>query len=392
MFCKGIEEAILFNLLIMKQIIYVYFLINLFMVSCTRQESSGDIFKDVPIVIDMDSVKMELHLKFEHIRYIPLETSDECLIGSVDKTLIKNDKIYVADFHVAEAIFVFDMNGKFLFKIARKGQGPGEYISFRDFDIQSNGDIYVFNPFQKMILIYNSIGEYQHYIQLDYYITKFCLVDNKMYWSEIYDAGITFAKLAVYDMTDKNPQFLLKNKKFLKSSGIINFSTFSFYYSPDNITYYSPKFSEIIYSITKDGVYPAIGLKNVNMPSQEIINRWEQVEDMRERMKLLLSSNYFFENAYIYETDKYIEFQYCIGKLQNVVIYNKFSKNIRSYLSFYEETGTSAVKGSTGQEFFGIVNFDPDNKYHKEILESHEELKDWKEGDNPVIVFFNPDM
>jgi hypothetical protein len=362
------------------------------MPSCTRQDSSDDIFKDIPIIIDMDSVKTELHLKIVHIRYVPLETSDECLIGYVDKTLIKNNKIYVADFHRSEAIFVFDMNGKFLFKIARKGQGPGEYISVRDFDVLSNGYIYVFNPFKKMILIYNSIGKYVDYIQLDYYIKKFCLIENKIYWSEIYESGITFAKLAVYDMTDKNTRFLFKDKKFLESTDIINFSSYSFYYSPDNVTYYSPKFSEIIYSITKDGVYPAIGLKNVNMPSQEMINRWKRVEDMRERLNLFYSSKYFFENAYIFETDKYIAFQYCTGELQNVVIYNKFSKNTLSYLSFFQDIGTSAVSGSTGKEFFGVVNFLADNKPHQRILESREELKNWKEDDNPVIVFFNPDM
>jgi hypothetical protein len=124
----------------MKQITLFSILLLLMMQSCVNQKPSNDLFKDIPIVIDMDSVKRD-SLKLSHIRYVPLETSDECLIGDADKTLIRNNKIYVADFSSAMALFVFDMNGKFLFKIARRGQGPGEYTSFRDFDIQTNGDI-----------------------------------------------------------------------------------------------------------------------------------------------------------------------------------------------------------------------------------------------------------
>jgi hypothetical protein len=178
----------------------------------------------------MDSVKKELNLKFEHIRYVPLETSDDCLIGNVSKTLIKNNKIYVADFHMASAIFVFDMNGKFLFKIARKGQGPGEYISFHDFDVNSNGEIFIFDQHRKKFLVYNDTGKYQHEINADYYFSRFCLIDNKMYWSDLRERASLLAKLAVYDMTDKTTQFLFKDKKFMDGNGTLNYSGYSFYY------------------------------------------------------------------------------------------------------------------------------------------------------------------
>jgi hypothetical protein len=39
-----------------------------------------------------------------------------------------------------------------------------------------------------------------------------------------------------------------------------------------------------------------------------------------------------------------------------------------------------------------VVSFDAENNFHKEILESREELKNWKEDDNPLIALFNSDM
>jgi hypothetical protein len=362
------------------------------MQSCVNRELSNDVFKNVPIVIDMDSVKSD-SLKLSHIRYVPLETSEECLIGHAYKTLIRNDKIYIADFYTAMALFVFDMDGKFLFKISKRGQGPGEYASFRDFDIQTNGDIYMFDQHRKKFLIYNSAGEYLQEIKSDFYLSCFCLVNNKMYWSELTERGKMFANLAVYDMENKKTDFMLKEKKNLHNVNA-NFNNFNFYYSPGSGIYYSPKFSEIIYSISEKGVHPAIGIKNLKIPSEDIINGWLQVEDIIERSRMIENSRYFVENAHIYETDKYITFGCMSNPVQDILLYNKHVKSACTVRFFdcYSIIGIDRIKGSTGKEFFGVIAFLPDNVHHKRILASREELKHWKEDDNPVMVFFNPDM
>ncbi|GHS93853.1 hypothetical protein FACS1894207_1000 [Bacteroidia bacterium] len=375
----------------MKQITFFSILSILLIQSCVRQESANDPFKDVPIVIDIDAVKSP-PLKLAHIQYVPLETSEECFIGHASKTLIRNNKIYVADFNKVMALFVFDMNGKYIFKISKRGQGPGEYISFNDFDIQNNGDIYMFDQHQKKILIYNSEGKYLQNANFDYYFGNFCIVNNKMYWSKLRESGQMFANLAVYDMTNKTTDFILKDEKFLHDISLLNFSAYDFYYSPNHLVYYSPKFSEIIYSIDKDGVCPAIGIKNLKIPSKDIINAWLQVKDGFDRSRLISNTEYFIENVYIYETDKYIIFVCKNGALDNILLYNKRSKTTCFIWDFFATLGIIEAKGSTGKEFFGVINFNPDNELHKQILESREELKNRKEEDNPVIVLFNPDM
>jgi hypothetical protein len=363
------------------------------MQSCIRKESSNASFKDVPIIIDINSVKKE-PLKLSYIQYIPLETSEECLIGYADKTLIWNNRIYVADFTNAMALFVFDMNGKFLFKIAKRGQGPGEYIKLHDFDIQVNGDIYMLDQHTKKILIYDPEGEYLHEIHSDYYFSFFCLVSNKMYRSRLVKSGKMFAELAVYDMADKKTEYIIKDEKFLHGMGLMNFSTYRFYYSPDSIMYYSPKFSEIIYSINEDGIRPAIGIKNLKMPPEHIINEWLRVKNPYERSELIQKSNYFIENVYIYETDEYISLNCVRDFFSDIVLYKKNSKSacIIVFYEYFSKIGIDNVKGSTGKEFFGVIAFDSDNESHKKILESRAELANWKKDDNPVIVLFNPDI
>ncbi|GHT61347.1 hypothetical protein AGMMS50239_12070 [Bacteroidia bacterium] len=367
---------------------------------CTGQELPDYTLKDVPIVVDLDSIpNIQFEsLKFNNIQYIPLETSEECLIGHADKTLIRNNRIYVADFHVSIALFVFDMNGKFLFKISKFGQGPSEYVSFRDFDIQSNGDIFMFDHFGKKFLVFNQDGKFLHDIRTDYAFSSFCIVKDKLYWANLYDSGKKFSALAVYNMSDKKIGFLLKNRKFLMGADQYSYVSYKFFSSPPDITYYSPRFSDIIYAIDDRGIHPFIGIKgkNLRLPPEHIIREWDSKMTSKNFFDMSEDKLYFKENTHIYETDRYIVLRCINGAQFNTLhlIYNKQSGTFSSTLTlfFYIHFCSNGPMGSTGKEFFSVINFNPDNKEHKKLLESREELKNWKEEDNPVIVLYDLDM
>jgi len=87
-------------------------------------------------------IKLNNELKnanfFDFIRetkYIQLETSDEVLISEVTKLYVSKERIYILDQRKLMGLFVFDLKGKFLFKIMRVGGGPGEYHIISDFII-----------------------------------------------------------------------------------------------------------------------------------------------------------------------------------------------------------------------------------------------------------------
>ena len=76
---------------------------------------------------------------FSSIELIPLETNDNCLIGTVrlENIVFVNDSLifFISDHATGNVtyswmprdLFVFDRSGKFLNKIGRLGQGPGEF-------------------------------------------------------------------------------------------------------------------------------------------------------------------------------------------------------------------------------------------------------------------------
>ena len=59
------------------------------------------------------------------IKYIPLETTKDCLIGDyLTNIFVNSDGIFVFDY---SHVYHFSINGKFIGKIGKVGRGPGEY-------------------------------------------------------------------------------------------------------------------------------------------------------------------------------------------------------------------------------------------------------------------------
>lgn len=63
----------------------------------------------------------------DRVSFVRLETSNDCLIGTVNQIICTEELIFIMDREVANSIFCFDMEGHFLYKIGKIGQGPGEY-------------------------------------------------------------------------------------------------------------------------------------------------------------------------------------------------------------------------------------------------------------------------
>src|SRR5690554_8197935 len=70
--------------------------------------------------IDGNSITIEVPDKFEtldidktikEMKYVPLETNVNSLIGRIDKLEIHENFIYVLDKSFAQAIYIFEMNG-----------------------------------------------------------------------------------------------------------------------------------------------------------------------------------------------------------------------------------------------------------------------------------------
>ena len=94
---------------------------------------------------------------FDSIQIVPLETTDNSLIGLLlDPFIIKDNLIYILD-RKTLSILIFDNNGKFIKNTSHlRGQGPNQYTGIERFDIDDlTGNLLILNPPSKM-LIYNT--------------------------------------------------------------------------------------------------------------------------------------------------------------------------------------------------------------------------------------------
>ena len=83
--------------------------------------------KILELDIDLDKNKLPLDSLMDFVSYVKLETTGDNLVGAISQILFVKDKIIVVDSDVSKTITVYSESGKYLNKIGKLGQGPGEY-------------------------------------------------------------------------------------------------------------------------------------------------------------------------------------------------------------------------------------------------------------------------
>lgn len=91
----------------------------------------------------------------ESIELIPLETTDDCLIGWIPEIIAtKNHYVLISGIGPTDFqhLYVYDKKGKFIRQISSRGQGGEEFLEVRDIDVVGDsiikmGDVYALRTF-----------------------------------------------------------------------------------------------------------------------------------------------------------------------------------------------------------------------------------------------------
>ena len=102
--------------------------------SCQSNEPSGTPVQNVVLDLDLDQ-KLFLSEIADSIEVIPLEHTDESSIKLVWRVIPYKGRYYIMNGYTDSNVLDFDKQGKFVYKIDKRGQGPGEYISLNDIAI-----------------------------------------------------------------------------------------------------------------------------------------------------------------------------------------------------------------------------------------------------------------
>jgi hypothetical protein len=141
---------------------------------------------------------------------IPLETTDECPVSKIDKIEIKDKRIYIMD-QLAQSVYVFDMDGKYLNKIHKRGQGPGEY-----------------NNLSYMALTDSSIIIIDHFTgkQINYSIPSLKFISEERIFEKLWATEIFYLSGNVYYINNWSDSEAGKFRLFSKRYGSDKFEKY----------------------------------------------------------------------------------------------------------------------------------------------------------------------
>lgn len=328
-------------------------------------------------------------------KFIPLETTEECLIGHISDIKIVDDKIFIGDIHKSNAVFVFDMNGKFITKVGEIGNGPNQYINLFGFDIyQKKRLIALDDRYKKRLLFYDLDSfKYKYALNIDFNFANFQLLDND---------NIAFFSYEGFNIKSKKDRsYLLISDSTGKTIDTFYDCTFSAnetlsntqnrIYTLQNSSFVFHHLFPYIYKIENESISPfyEIVFETFEFPSLEYLQK-SSINNKNYTNEL---NNSDWVSSYgIYETLNLICCPFVCKKQYYIGLYNKQSD--AGYLfavpDFYKESRLGVLinpKGYTEDYVISVVQpIDICRIKDNSIL--YHLSENTTEEDNPVICLF----
>jgi hypothetical protein len=240
------------------------------------------------IKIDTEQLQSMNCEKFDSCTYIVLETTDASLIGSLDKLYITYSLIIIFDV-MQMNIIVFNLQGKYIRHIGKKGIGPNEYLYFNDIHYNAvSKQIYAHERYLNKMFIYDLYGNCIHKSEkLKYSFDSFYKTEEG-YW--IYSCYRNNNPNCYNLMLLDEEMQEMKAGFFPQKTFFFGISTSTFTCDENGTPYFFYPSSNIVYKLSGDNVFPyfMIDFGNRMMPYDKII----ELTDVEEYTNIISDKKY----------------------------------------------------------------------------------------------------
>lgn len=144
----------------------MYVLLFFFVIiSCsTSKKKISDNNKNV-FIVDLNELQVLPESAIDTVFYVPLETTDDALIGENPIIRFGGSEMYVSYLY-STRIIRYDMNGKVQAIIENKGSSNKEYVDITDF-FATEKSLYVYDSYLNVLLEYDKNGAFKSRMKLD---------------------------------------------------------------------------------------------------------------------------------------------------------------------------------------------------------------------------------
>ena len=393
----------------MKNLILILILIA--GISCTSKNKDKSTFKKIKgktevLNIQVNNLSNNKEIKLseicDSIWYVRLESTKESMIGEMNKVIINDKYIIVADFSISKEVFIFDLNGKFITKISKLGKGPFEYSSIADVCYwPKTKSIFIFDRNSKKIIEYDITGKPVQEIPITFDAVNIALIDHDTF---VLYAGFRENDELKYNLIYVNNKGEIIKKAFPIDKKILTKTSKNdqFYYFKNDL-YFNQDYDNNIYCINKNSISYKYSLdfEKKNIPTELIFNKESDEIDKEISQNKYVSSDLQFESENYFfarlksENKDFFQYIYSKKEKKGIVFYNPINDlpNGFSYPFFI---------GNVGDDFYSVIDSElllmikDDIKASKKKFPQNNNLinmfLNYKETDNPILCFCRINM
>jgi hypothetical protein len=249
------------------------------------------------------------------IKYIPLETPEDVLIGVVRKVVTTKNCIYIS---TVDKVFCFDKMGKYLRRLERLGRGPEEYSYLFDYDVSQNDNILAVISLKCLMLYKKEGSEYSFLKKMNYYPSRIDFIPDQDNILLTYGTSIgtePFRHLIVNlegDTLNARP-----NPNRVTNSGLtlgLLFENVSFKF--DNVLHFKELLNDTVYSVD-----PVSRIKPYLVFDSKGKKPTPETRANGQYFKNHMAEFIMFDN--ILEAPRYIFYSFMYQKARHFYIYDK---------------------------------------------------------------------
>lgn len=367
------------------------FLALLNVAACDTSKDKAENVGRKIIFTENKSVHDKLALS-QNRRYIQLDTKEECLIMEITQLISTPEKIFIFDVY-SQSIFVFDHTGRYLRKLHKVGQGPGEYSMMSAISLDEKGHRVSVVDLGARIISYD--------------------MDSFEYLGECGADAVAAEEIGAGEYIVYNSLPVVKNgldyhfhllkyndkgdveKKYIPIDFESGYSMRPIYrfYKQENDLFFYPPFASEVYRITKDSciIWYDVTYENLSFPPLEYL---ESSKRQGENYVAKLYNEHYIYSVQLFENKDFLVSLFNVEKGGYIGIYDKnrdkgFYFYRKAYLTPNRDIDYFQIVGSCGDDFITALKpFDIKENMEIRDAELRRIIGNSKEDSNPVLMFF----
>jgi hypothetical protein len=304
----------------MKTYLYIIFIL----ICGCKQEPTPVNLNVIDFYSNPGSIISNLSEIATNVEYIPLQVSGS---GIMD-IRITNDRYFIKNY--SSEIECLDKNGKYLYKLSKKGNAENEYISLQDYDVTSNGKLLAISTHKEVKIYENNDTGFVFLKSI--YISKAFKPFTLRFVPEETNLLLSYYNLGTEPYIDilLNPEgaTLAARSNYHRLNRSLKDDIFlsNIHYKYNNALYFKEPVNDTIYTVDRsDNIRPYLVLNSQGQQfTQKIV---ATIQSGRSEKKLWD----YFNIMFLSETSRYITCLVIYRKTENFRVYDKI---LNKYYSF----------------------------------------------------------